>query len=72
MTDVEVLGKEVKRIREERGISVKELAEKSGVNEQTLRKLEAGKNVLAVAFLKVCYALEVKPVFSELKLEEQK
>lgn len=65
MTDVEILGKEVKRIRDERGISVKELAEKSDVNEQTIRKLEAGKNILAVPFIRICIALGVKPVYTD-------
>jgi transcriptional regulator with XRE-family HTH domain len=70
MTDVEILGREIKRIREGRGISVRELSEMSGVRDQTIRKLESGVNVLAVAFMKVCYALKVKPVFSELSIKE--
>ena len=38
----ERLGLELRRIREERGLTVEELAEKSGVSATTIRDLERG------------------------------
>jgi transcriptional regulator with XRE-family HTH domain len=37
------LGVELRRIREERGLTVEELAEKSGTSESTIRAVESGK-----------------------------
>ena len=36
------LGVELRRIREERGLTVEELAEKSGTSESTIRAVESG------------------------------
>ncbi len=37
------LGLELRRIREERGLSVEELAEKSGISASTIRVVEGGR-----------------------------
>ena len=72
MRHVERFGCEVRRIRHERGLSVRELSEMSGVKEATIRKLESGHNVLAVVLLQLCRGLGVTPVFSDQTLLDLK
>ena len=72
MKYVQRFGQEVKRIRLERGLSVRELSEKTGVKEATIRKLESGHDVLAVVLFQLCRSLNVTPVFVDQKLLELK
>ena len=45
MAEYDYIGSEVKRIRKEMGISQAELAEKSNVSIDTIRRLENGYNL---------------------------
>ena len=72
MRHVERFGCEVRRIRLERGLSVRELSEMSGVKEATIRKLEAGNDVMAVVLFQLCRGLGVTPVFSDQTLLDLK
>ena len=72
MSYVQRFGQEVKRIRLERGMSVRELSERSGVKDATIRKLESGHDVLAVVLFQLCRCLGVTPVFVDQTLLELK
>lgn len=72
MKYVQRFGQEVKRIRLERGLSVRELSEKTGVKEATIRKLESGHDVLAVVLFQLCRGLGVTPVFADQTLLDLK
>lgn len=63
------IGKNIKRIRNDRKITQKELAESLGIIEQTVSKIERG--VFSPSFatlLKICEILETTP--NELLLED--
>ena len=72
MKYVQRFGQEVKRIRLERGLSVRELSEKTAVKEATIRKLESGHDVLAVVLFQLCRGLGVTPVFADQTLLDLK
>jgi len=50
---------EIAEFRQQQGLSQKELAEKSGISQQHISKLERGENFNITTFLKVCHALGV-------------
>ena len=57
------LGANIKRVREEKGMSVEELAEKAYATEAYIVKAEAGKRRLTLqALMTFCNALDVEPV----------
>lgn len=61
MTLKENLGKKIKEYRQVQGISQEELAEKLDISQQTLSKIECGKNFLTAETLeKVLSVLGVK------------
>lgn len=63
----EKLGKRIQKFREEKGISVKELSEKTGIRQEYIKKIENGKAygvTIDNHLLKISIALKTK--FSNL------
>lgn len=65
MTNREYIGKRVAEIRQEKGLSIRQLAEACGVSAQNITKIEHGRYNVSIDILrKICDALEV-----ELRIE---
>ena len=64
--EIEEIGKKIKELREERGLTVRELAEQSGVIYVNISKLENGKYNASIAILNKL--LEV--LGAELRIEK--
>ena len=59
---MEKLGGNIRRLREERGLSVEELADKAGATADYVKKSEAGKRQITLyAAMCFCDALNVAP-----------
>ena len=56
------LGEKVKRHRQDRNLSIEELSKKSGVNKNTIVRLEKGLNMHMTTVYKVCAGLGVDPL----------
>jgi transcriptional regulator with XRE-family HTH domain len=56
------LGNRIQRVRQRLGLSVRELAERAGVNKDTVVKLERGQTPSYNTLVRVCDALEVSVV----------
>lgn len=56
---IQEIGLNIARLRVEKGYSVAELAEKSGLSKATINGIENGKNFRIDSFLKLCNVLEV-------------
>lgn len=60
MSNREYIGKRIAEIRQAKGLSIRQLAEASGVNFANIYKIENGKYNVSVDILgKICQALEV-------------
>ncbi len=55
----EILGHRVRRLRDQQGISVRELAERAGINKNSIVRLELGRGTQPMTILKVCSVLGV-------------
>lgn len=61
MNNREYIGKRVAEIRQAKGLSIRQLAELSGVNFANIHKIENGKYNVSVDILgKICEALECR------------
>lgn len=56
---MESFGKRLKRIREEKGISVKDMAKKVGASISTYREWEYGRQIKGEPYVRIANALEV-------------
>lgn len=59
------VGERVRRIRQEKGFTQKDLAELSGVCQQMISKLEVGKAQGSANIVRLALALDVSPVWLE-------
>jgi transcriptional regulator with XRE-family HTH domain len=60
MNNREYIGKRISEIRQTKGLSIRQLAEASGVNFANIYKIEKGKYNVSIDILgKICQALEV-------------
>lgn len=60
MNNREYIGKRIAEIRQAKGLSIRQLAEASGVNFANIYKIENGKYNVSIDILgKICQALEV-------------
>lgn len=58
----QTIGKKIRGLRKERGLTQKELSQRTGIAEITIRQYEAGKYIPKMeALSKLCIALECKP-----------
>ena len=60
------LGQQLRYIREEVGITIKELAELTGLSTKTIWKLETGRNVELGGFIRVLESLHYELNFLEI------
>jgi len=59
---LQILGKNIRKYRKLKGLTLEKLAEKLDITHQNLSNLEHGKNFLKIQTLeKICNALEVSP-----------
>lgn len=59
-----IVGKEIKRIRKEKNLKLNELAERIGISDRHLRRIENSDQVLSVDLIKkIANALEVSDVY---------
>ena len=60
---LKIVGKRIKSKRESEGISISELAQKTGINKKYLEKIEAGEayGLSTTKFFKIAEALIVSP-----------
>lgn len=60
---LETIGKRMKAVRESKGISISELAVKTGINEKYLEKIEAGEayGLSTTRFFMIAEALNIPP-----------
>lgn len=59
--DIEQIGNNIKAIRNRKGITLRELSEKSGVHHNTIASLEKTGNSTLYVFLQIAKALEMPP-----------
>ena len=55
----EILGHRVRRLRDQQGISVRDLADRAGINKNSIVRLEQGRGTQPITILKVCSVLGV-------------
>ena len=61
MSNREYIGKRIAEIRQTKGLSIRQLAEASGVNFANIYKIENGKYNVSIDILgKICEALECR------------
>lgn len=51
------LGEELRRIREEGGLSRQQLADRSGISRTSIERYEAGADVPVMNFIRLCVAM---------------
>lgn len=62
MSNINIFGKQMKKIRENRGITVKQLATAVGLSDSTVWQIENGSRSTTIDNLvKICNILEVNP-----------
>lgn len=70
MNNREYIGKRIAEVRQAKGLSIRQLAEASGVNFANIYKIENGKYNVSVDILgKICEALESKIEIVEKEVE---
>ncbi len=55
----EILGHRVRRLRDQQGISIRDLADRAGINKNSIVRLEQGRGTQPITILKVCSVLGV-------------
>jgi len=62
-TDIKILlGKRIKELRKQRGLTQEQLSEKMNINQRNLSKIECGNNFITSDTLsKILFAFEIEP-----------